>query len=125
MNIRMTSIYVDDPVKAFKFYTEILGFQEVLYMPEAQLAIVSSKEHPHGTALLLEPNSNPIAKTYQDALYSAGLPVIVFGSENVQKEYDELSSLGIKFKSLPAKSDFGTTADFDDTCGNYIRIHQH
>ncbi|HUE75800.1 MAG TPA: VOC family protein, partial [Chloroflexota bacterium] len=56
MKIAMTSVLVDDPIKAFKFYTEVLGFAERLYMPEAQLAIVVSPEEPNGTGLLLEPN---------------------------------------------------------------------
>ena len=33
MKIAMTSVYVDDPGAAFKFYTEILGFVENLYIP--------------------------------------------------------------------------------------------
>jgi len=31
MKITMTSLFVDDPVKAYKFYTEILGFLPVFF----------------------------------------------------------------------------------------------
>ncbi len=58
----MTGVHVNSPVEAFTFYTEVLGFVEKMYMPEAQLAIVVSPEESEGTALLLEPNDNPIAK---------------------------------------------------------------
>src|SRR4051794_23953195 len=124
MKIALTSVFVDDPTKAFKFYTEVLGFAERLYIPDAWLAIVVSPEEPDGTGLLLEPNSNPIAKDYQTALYGNGLPVIVFGVDDVQKEYERLKGLGVAFFQEPTKSDYGTQAVFDDTCGNLIQIHQ-
>ena len=79
MKIVLTSVYVSNPPEAFKFYTEILGFEEKMYMPEAHLAIVASPQDHDGVQLLLEPNQNPIAKEYQERLYDAGLPVIVFG----------------------------------------------
>jgi predicted enzyme related to lactoylglutathione lyase len=124
VKISLTSVFVDDPVKAFKFYTEVLGFVERMYMPEAWLAIVASPEEPDGTGLLLEPNNNPIGKTYQQAIYEQGLPAIVFGVEDVQKEYERLKGLGVAFSQEPTKMDWGTQAVFDDTCGNYIQIHQ-
>jgi len=123
MKIALTSVYVDDPTKAFKFYTETLGFVERMYMPEAWLAIVASPEEPNGTGLLLEPNANPIAQNYQTALYEAKLPAIVFGVDDVQKEYERLSGLGVVFTQEPTKSDWGTQAVFEDTFGNLIQIH--
>jgi predicted enzyme related to lactoylglutathione lyase len=124
VKISLTSVFVDDPIKALNFYTEVLGFVERMYMPEAWLAIVASPEEPDGTGLLLEPNNNPIGKTYQQAIYEQGLPAIVFGVEDVQKEYERLKGLGVVFSQEPTKEDWGTQAVFDDTCGNYIQIHQ-
>lgn len=124
MKIAMTSVYVDDPIKAFKFYTEILGFVERLYMPEMYLAIVASPEDPNGTGLLLEPNNNPIAKTYQTALYEVDLPCIVFGVTNLQVEYERLKGLGVVFRKEPTKTDWGIETVFEDSCGNLIQIHQ-
>lgn len=124
MKIALTSVFVDDPTKAFKFYTEVLGFVEKMYVPEAHLAIVASPDEPDGTGLLLEPNDNPIASTYQQALYKEGLPVMVFGVEDVQKEYERLKSLGVVFRGEPTTTEWGTQVVFDDTCGNLIQIHQ-
>lgn len=124
MKITLTSVYVDDPAKAFRFYTEVLGFVERMYVPEASLAIVASPEEPHGTGLLLEPNDNPIAKTYQQALRDAGLPVIVFGVDDVEREYERLKALGVVFRSEPKREEWGVQAVFDDTCGNFIQLHQ-
>jgi catechol 2,3-dioxygenase-like lactoylglutathione lyase family enzyme len=124
MKISLTSVFVDDPSKAFKFYTEVLGFVEKMYVPEAYLAIVVAPEQPDGTGLLLEPNGNPIAKTYQEAIHKEGLPVIVFGVDDIQKEYERLNSLGVVFTQEPTKTDWGTQAVFEDTCGNLIQIAQ-
>lgn len=76
MKIGMTGVFVNDPVAAFRFYNEVLGFKEKLFMPEANLAIVVSPEEPLGTALLLEPTDNPMAKKYQQEIYNAGLPAL-------------------------------------------------
>ena len=124
MKIALTSVFVDDPTKAFKFYTEVLGFTEKMFIPEAHLAIVASPEEPDGTGLLLEPNDNPIASTYQQALYKQGLPAIVFGVEDIQKEYERLKGLGVAFQGEPTATEWGTQVVFDDTCGNLIQLHQ-
>ena len=54
--------------RAFAFYTEVLGFVEKLYRPEAWLAIVVSPEDPEGTAILLEPNNHPVSKAFQQGV---------------------------------------------------------
>lgn len=124
MKIAMTSLPVIDPIAAFKFYTETLGFVEKLYMPEMYLAIVVSPEDKDGTTLLLEPRGGYGSDKYYEGIYNAGLPVIVFGTEDVQKEYERLREKGVVFKKEPTKTDWGTEAIFDDTCGNYIQIFQ-
>src|SRR5688572_5031452 len=122
MKIALTSIHVNNPVEAFRFYTEVLGFAEKLFMPEANVAIVVSPEAPDETGLLLEPNDNPIARAYQEGLYKSGIQVIVFGVKDLQKEYERLKSRGVIFKKAPAKTDWGWEAVFDDTCGNLIQL---
>ena len=52
MKIAMVSVFVEDPVKAFQYYTEILGFEE--------------------------------------ELYSLGLPVISFSSDDILETVNEL-----------------------------------
>ena len=124
MKVSLVSVYVNDPIKAFTYYTDVLGFVQRMYVPEAQLAIVASPEEPDGTGLLLEPNSNPIAMTYQEQLYQAGYPAIVFGVEDIQEEFNRLKNRGVVFKSEPTKTEWGTQVIFDDTCGNLIQLHQ-
>jgi predicted enzyme related to lactoylglutathione lyase len=124
MKIALVSVFVNDPIEAFKFYTETLGFVEKMYLPEAYLAIVASPEEPEGTQVLLEPNGNLNTKTYFDGIYNAGLPVIVFGTKDIQKDYERLKGLGVKFKKEPTKTEMGIEAIFDDTCGNFIQLYQ-
>jgi predicted enzyme related to lactoylglutathione lyase len=124
MKIKLTSVFVDDPLKAFQFYTEVLGFVSRMYVPEAYLAIVASPEEPDGTGLLLEPNNNPLAQSYQQGLFTAGLPAIVFGVEDVQAEFKRLQDQGVVFRGAPETNEWGTQAIFEDGCGNLIQLHQ-
>lgn len=124
MNIKLTSLSVDDPIKAFAFYTEVLGFVKKMYLPEMKLAIVVSPEDQNGAALLLEPNGNLGSKEYFAGIYKAGLPVIIFGVADIQKEYERLKKLGVVFRGEPKKTEWGTQVLFEDTCGNLIQLHQ-
>jgi predicted enzyme related to lactoylglutathione lyase len=124
MRIKMVGVHVDDPAAAFKFYTGTLGFLELMAAPEHNLFIVRSPEDPDGVGLLLEPSENPVARAYKEGIYKLGLPTIVFGTKDVQAEYERLSAAGVRFTSAPTTNPWGTTADFDDTCGNLIRLHQ-
>lgn len=124
MRIAMTSVFVDDPSEAYQFYTDVLGFIGKMHIPEAELAIVASPEDADGTALLLEPNGNPIASTYQSGLFEAGIPSITFSVDDIQNEYERLFERGVVFKKPPTKADWGIEAIFEDTCGNLIQLTQ-
>jgi predicted enzyme related to lactoylglutathione lyase len=124
MKIAMTSISVKDPIEAFMFYTQKLGFKERVFMPEMKLAIVVSPEDEDGTTLLLEPRGNLGSDIFFDGIYNAGLPVIILGTDDVEAEFERLKDKGVVFKQAPTKTEWGTQAIFDDTCGNFIQIHQ-
>jgi len=124
MKIALVSLPVNDPMEAHKFYTEVLGFLTQTHVPEANLAIVVSPEDPDGTGLLLEPNDHPVARQYQQGIYDAGMPIMVFGVDDIQEEYERLTRLGVEFRQEPTKTDYGTVALIDDTCGNLIQLHQ-
>lgn len=124
MKIGMTSVFVSDPVSAFRFYTEVLGFTKKLFMPEHWLAIVVSPDDVNGTSLMLEPNHNEIAKRYQAALYKAGIPCIVFTSSDIYEEYKKLAGVGVKFRKAPTQTEYGVEALFEDGFGNIIQLYQ-
>ena len=127
MRIYMVSVLVEDPVKAFEYYTEVLGFEEVMYSPENYIAIVKSSLDSNGTTILLEPTEPgglEFAKEYKHKLYAMGIPVITFGSDDILKTTQELKKKGVKFSKDPVKTDYGYEAVFDDSNGNYIQLIQ-
>lgn len=124
MNIALTSIFVDDPIKAHKFYTEVLSFSSKQFEPDAQISIVVSPEDPNGTALLLEPRGDSFAKEYQEHLYNAGLPVIVFGANDLSGEIERLKNNGVKFREDLTKKEWGLENLFEDTFGNLIMLQK-
>lgn len=126
MKIKLSSVFVDDLDKALTFYTEVLGFvkkTEIVAGDFKWLTVVSPDE-PDGTELLLEPNNNPIAKTYQDGIYQQGIPATAFAVDSVQQEYERLGKLGVVFAGEPMQAGGTTMVSFDDTCGNLIQIFQ-
>ena len=77
-----------------------------------------------GTGLLLEPKGEGVSAMYQEGLCEAGLPVIVFGVDDIQAEFTKLKDRGVTFTKEPTKVDWGIEAIFDDTCGNLIQMIQ-
>ena len=124
MQIKLTSVFVDDQDKALKFYTEVLGFQKKHEFSAGTykwLTVVSAEE-PEGVQLVLEHNSNPSAKTYQQDIFKQGIPAANFFVGDVQKEYERLKQHGVTFTKEPTKTTGSTIAVLDDTCGNLIQI---
>jgi predicted enzyme related to lactoylglutathione lyase len=126
MKINLTSVMVDDQDKALKFYMEVLGFvkKHDIPMGEARWLTVVSPEGPDDVELLLEPMGFPPARTYQKALFEAGIPLTSFAVDDVQKEYERMKELGVVFKTTPTKMGPVTVAVFEDTCGNLIQMAQ-
>ena len=85
---------------------------------------VVSPEEPEGAQLVLEPNVNPAAKAYQGALFNQSIRAAMFFVDDIQKEYERLKKLGVKFTMEPTKVTGSTIAVLDDTCGNLIQITQ-
>ncbi len=126
MKIKLNSVLVNDQDHALQFYTEILGFEKKVDIPvgEFRWLTVASPEEPDGAQLVLEPNANPAAKTYQSALFDAGIPLTAFSVDDIEKEYNRLRELNVAFATEPADAGDTTIAVFNDSCGNLIQIYQ-
>ena len=126
MKIRLTSIFVDDQDKALAFYTGTLGFVKKQDVPVGQFKwlTVASPEEPGGVELLLEPNDNPAAATYQQAIFQQGIAAATFVVDDIQAEYERLKAQGVTFTTEPTSMGPTTIAVLDDTCGNLIQIAQ-
>jgi hypothetical protein len=49
------------------------------------------KNSTNTVEIVLEPNVIPIAKDYQEGLYAAGIPVTMFGVDNLDGEHQALN----------------------------------
>ena len=126
MKIKITSIVVNDQNKALEFYTKNLGFVKKTDIGAGKyrwLTVVPA-EDPNGPQLVLEPNENPAARSYQESIFKQGIPTTMFFVDDIQKEYQRLKKLDVKFTMEPTKTPGSTIARFDDTVGNLIQITQ-
>ena len=126
MRIKLTSIMVDDQDKALRFYSDVLGFRKKHEIPvgDFKWLTVVSPEGPDDIELSLEPNANPAAKTFQEAMFKQGVPLAAFEVSNIQSEYARLLKHGVAFTREPTKAGPVTIAVLSDTCGNLIQLYQ-
>ena len=126
MKIKLTSIYVDDQEKALRFYTEVLGFVKKADFSNGpyRWLTVASAEDPDGTELQLALNSNPAAKTYQQALFQQSQPAAMFFTDDVQADYERMKTHGAEFTAPPTDVTASKIATVNDTCGNLLQLTQ-
>jgi predicted enzyme related to lactoylglutathione lyase len=126
MRIKLTSIIVDNQDKALKFYTEVVGFKKKHDIPvgEFRWITVFSPEGPDDLELALEPNANPDARAFQEAMFKQGIPLTAFECADIAAEFARLRKLGVVFTKEPTRMGPVTVAVFADTCGNLIQLHQ-
>jgi glyoxylase I family protein len=125
MRIKLTSILVDDQDKALTFYTSVLGFIKAKEIPvgEFRWLTVVSPDGPPDVELSLEPNENPAARTFQEALFKQGIPLTAFEVDDARAEFQRLRKRGVVFTKEPTDAGPVTIAIFADTCGNLIQIY--
>jgi predicted enzyme related to lactoylglutathione lyase len=126
MKIKLTSVYVDDQDRALRFYTEVLGFTKAGDFSQGPFRwlTVSSPEDPDGAQLQLALNSNPAAKTYQQAMFEQHQPAAMFYSDDVKGDCERIKGRGGEFVMPPTEVTGATIAQVNDTCGNLIQITQ-
>jgi predicted enzyme related to lactoylglutathione lyase len=127
MRITLSSIAVEDQNRALAFYTDVLGFRLKHDIPVGggyRWITVTSPEGPDDLELVLEPNENPAAKTYQKALFDQGIPITSFESKDIKAEYARLRERGVAFTREPTQAGPVIVALFSDTVGNLIQLHQ-
>jgi catechol 2,3-dioxygenase-like lactoylglutathione lyase family enzyme len=85
IRVKLTSVFVDDQAKALEFYTKVLGLEKKSDFPagEFRWLTVVSPEDRDGVELVLEPNDNPAARTFQQAIFEAGMPAAVFEVDDI------------------------------------------
>ena len=126
MKIKLTIVYVDDQTKALRFYTEALGFvkkSDFTVGPYRWLTVVSPEE-PEGTELQLALNSDPAAKTFQQALFNQSQPAVMFFTDDLAADYERIKGRGGEFTLPPTDATGSKIAKLGDGCGNLIQLTQ-
>jgi len=127
VKIKLTSIMVDNQAKALKFYTEVLGFAKSKDIDVGAgfrwITVYAPDGHPD-VELALEPNGNPVGKTFQTGLFQQGIPATAFEVDDLEAEYRRLKALGVVFNREPTQMGAVSIAIFADTCGNLIQLYQ-
>jgi predicted enzyme related to lactoylglutathione lyase len=126
MKIKVTTLYVDEQDKALRFYTEVLGFTKKTDFSQGpyRWLTVASPEEPDGTELQLALNSNPAAKTYQQAIFQQRQPAANFFADDLKADYERIKARGAEFTMPPTDVTGSTIAMLNDTCGNLIQLTQ-
>ena len=125
MRIRLCSVVVDDQQRALDFYTGTLGFLKSQDFPVGEFRWITVKSPEGGDAeLALEPNANPDARAFQEAMFRQGIPFTAFEVDDLDSEFDRLRELGVVFTTEPTPVGIVSIAVFADTCGNLIQIYE-
>jgi glyoxylase I family protein len=126
MRIKLSSIFVSDQDKALRFYTEVLGFQKKHDIPMGQYKWLTmvSPDGPGDLELVLEPNENPAARAFQEAMFAQKIPLTAFEVADIERECARLKALGVVFIKEPTRTGPVIIAVFSDTCGNLIQLYQ-
>jgi predicted enzyme related to lactoylglutathione lyase len=126
MQIKVTTIYVDDQDKALGFYTGVLGMAKKADFGNGayRWLTVSFADDPNGVELQLAADTDPVGKAYQQGLFGQGQPGIMFFTNDIKAERDRISGRGGKFKMEPTDVTGSTIAQIEDGCGNIVQITQ-
>jgi len=106
--LKTVAVYVSDQKEAVRFYTQKLGF-EVRQSESIGGGGTWMEVAPRGgqTRIAIYPRS--LMKDWEHRKAS-----IVFGCEDANATYRELSGRGVKFTQTPKKMPWGTFAQFVD-----------
>jgi catechol 2,3-dioxygenase-like lactoylglutathione lyase family enzyme len=124
IRVKLMSIMVNDQDRARRFYTEMLGFKikHDIPMGGAAWLTLTAPDDVAGVELLLEPTGHPASGPFQQALYKDGMPLTQLYTEDLAAEYARLNAKGVVFKGEIKAMGPTRFVDFDDTCGNLIRL---
>jgi predicted enzyme related to lactoylglutathione lyase len=125
LQIKLTSIMVEDQAKALAFYTDVLGFVKQMDFPVGEYRwITVAAPGRDDLQLALEPNANPAGKAFQQAMFEQSIPMTSFESTDLDADYARLTKKGVAFTKPPTVAGPVKIARFSDTVGNLIQLHQ-
>ena len=126
LQIKLTSVYVDDQAKALRFYTEVMGFAKKDDVENGgyRWLTVSAPGDAEGGQLQLALNADPAAKAYQEHLFQQHQPAAMFFTDDVKRDYERIKAKGATFTMPPTPVTGSIIAMLPDTCGNLVQLTQ-
>jgi len=127
MQIKISTVFVDDQDKALAFYTAKLGFRKMadIAMGPYRWLTVVSPEGVHGVELQLESTVGfEAARLFQKTLYESRRPCTAFVTEDVEAEAQALRDRGVLVRGQPETMGPIKAVMFEDGCGNLIHLVQ-
>ncbi|MCB9564233.1 MAG: VOC family protein [Kofleriaceae bacterium] len=124
LQIKLTTVYVDDQDRALRFYTEVLGFakKDDVRNGTYRWLTVTAPGDGDGGALQLALNDAPAAKAYQKALFQQGQPAVMFFTDDLAADVALIGAAGAEITLPPTKVTGSTIAMLKDTCGNLVQL---
>lgn len=135
MTIAATGVWVHDQDVALDFWTTKVGFEVRTDQAFPEIApgfrwvTVGPKEQPDFELSLLTIPGPPMVSAEQRdlivAVMSQGLSGgAFFVTDDVQRDYEEMSARGVEFVDLPERRPYGFDCGFRDPSGNQFRLMQ-
>jgi catechol 2,3-dioxygenase-like lactoylglutathione lyase family enzyme len=125
MRLKMCSIHVQDPAAAHTFYTETLGFETLMAMPEYNLFIIKDPGADQGSARTAAGTQRQPDRRGLHERAAQGRPARHRFRRAGRAGRIRAAHQGrCDFPGRPAEDPSGISAVFDDGCGNFIQLHQ-
>jgi predicted enzyme related to lactoylglutathione lyase len=122
LQIKLTTVYVDDQDKALRFYTEVLGFSKKDDVSNSGYRWLTVTDGASGGELQLARDDNPAGKAYQQALFQQGQPAVMFYTDDIKGDHERISGRGGAFAMPPTDVTASIIAQLNDGAGNLVQI---
>ncbi|HEV8224080.1 MAG TPA: VOC family protein [Rubrobacteraceae bacterium] len=129
-----STIFVTDQQEALEFYRDKLGFEVRTDMPmtdegDIRWLTLSPKGQPDLEIILAPLTPGPMFDAEQAAqikglVQSGALGIGVFQTDDINSDYERLSTQGVEFVSPPEEKFYGIEAIVKDNSGNWFSLTQ-
>lgn len=122
--IESVTLYVSDQDRAKAFYTEKLGFGVRMDAPMGPDSrwISLSPGNGESSLVLMKPAREMPGYDLASAMVGSWA-TFIFGVDDINATYQELSARGVEFVDAPSHQDWGWWATLKDPDGNVIGLH--
>jgi len=119
-SIAHIALVVSDYDEAIEFYTNKLNFElieDIYQAAQDKRWVIVSPPNSAGTSLLLARAATPEQHEFVGN-QSGGRVFLFLSTDDFWRDFEKMSSDGIRFVREPKKADYGTVAVFEDLYGN-------